>query len=265
MEGYYSRSKESADYSAKLTNTKSFSSIKEIVDKCKIIFITTTDDQIINVWNKVKKYNLKNKIICHCSGSLNSEIFSKKDKDFYSLSMHPMLAISSKENSYKDLDKAFFTLEGDKEAIEVMSKNLTRLANPYKVIATRNKSGYHLSTVAISNMVVGLSYMASKILENYGFTSKESLEALENLAKKNMDNLFTNGPIDALTGPIERTDTNTIESHIKYLDSKELYKEKEIYIDMSLLLIDIGRAKNPQRDYDDLESELKELKKRSKN
>ena len=107
--------------------------------------------------------------------------------------------------------------------------------------------------------------MASKILENYGFTSKESLEALENLAKKNMDNLFTNGPIDALTGPIERADTNTIESHIKYLDSKELYKEKEIYIDMSLLLIDIARAKNPQRDYDDLESELKELKKGSKN
>ena len=78
LEGYYSRSKKSADYSAQLTNTKSFSNIEQIVDNCNIIFITTTDDQIINVWDQLKEYKLKNKIICHCSGSLNSENFFKK-------------------------------------------------------------------------------------------------------------------------------------------------------------------------------------------
>ncbi len=257
LEGYYSRSKKSADYSAQLTNTKSFSNIEQIVDNCNIIFITTTDDQIINVWDQLKEYKLKNKIICHCSGSLNSEIFSKKDKDFYSLSMHPMLAVSSKENSYKDLDKAFFTLEGDKEALKVISTKLISLGNPYKIIDTGDKSGYHLSTVSISNMVVGLSYMASKILKTYGFTSKESLEALENLAKKNMDNLFANGPIDALTGPVERADTKTIRSHIKYLDKEELCNEKDIYLNLSLLLLELAKKKNSKRNYDDLECELK--------
>lgn len=77
LEGYYSKSKKSADYSAGLTNTKSFKNLKELVDNCNIIFITTTDDQILNVWEDLKKYNIAGKIICHCSGSLNSQIFQE--------------------------------------------------------------------------------------------------------------------------------------------------------------------------------------------
>lgn len=260
LEGYYSKSKKSADYSAGLTNTKSFKNLEELVDNCNIIFITTTDDQILNVWEDLKKYNIAGKIICHCSGSLNSQIFSRNKLDFYPISMHPMLAISSKENSYKDLDGSFFTLEGDKKALEIFTKNLDRLGNPYKIITTKDKSGYHLSTVCISNMVVGLSYMAEKILRSYGFTDKESLEALESLAKKNMDNIFAKGVVNSLTGPIERADINTISSHIKYLKENDIYIEKEVYLDISLLLIEIAKEKNPNRNYDNLSSKLEKEK-----
>lgn len=80
LEGYYSKSRQSASYSAGLTKTKAFTSIKEIVDTCNIIFVTTGDDQIARVWKDLKNYDLNQKIICHCSGSLSSEVFSSREK-----------------------------------------------------------------------------------------------------------------------------------------------------------------------------------------
>ena len=260
LEGFYSKSRQSASYSAGLTKTKAFTSIKEIVDTCNIIFVTTGDDQIARVWKDLKNYDLNQKIICHCSGSLSSEVFSSREKNYYSASIHPMLAISSKDKSYKDLKEAFFTLEGDRKALEVLAKNLDILYNPYKIIDTKDKSGYHLSTVCISNMVVGLSYMAEKILKTYDFTSQEARKSLEVLAKKNMENIFLNGPIDVLTGPIERADTSTIRSHIDYLEESDLAKEREIYLDMGLLLVEIAKSKNPQRDYDGIIDEIQKRK-----
>ena len=103
--------------------------------------------------------------------------------------------------------------------------------------------------------------MAEKILKTYGFTSQEARKSLEVLAKKNMENIFLNGPIDALTGPIERADTSTIRSHIDYLEESDLAKEREIYLDMGLLLVEIAKNKNPQRDYDGIIDEIQKRKK----
>lgn len=171
--------------------------------------------------------------------------------------MHPALAFSSKENSYKDLDDAFFTLEGDKEALDILTKNLDRLKNPYKILKTKDKSGYHLSTVCVSNLVIGLGYMATELLKIYGFSEREALDALKVLGEKNLENFFDRGAINSLTGPVDRGDYNTINSHFDFLDKHDLKIEKEVYSKISTLLLEISKKKNPNRDYNILEEELK--------
>lgn len=218
--------------------------------------ITTPDKEIKNVWDEIKNLDLKDKIICHCSGSFSSDIFKREDKDFSCASIHPALAFSSKENSYKDLNKAFFTLEGDKKAIDLLSENLKRLNNPHKILDTKDKSGYHLATVCISNMVIGLGYMASKLLKTYGFSEEDSLQVLEVLGKKNLDSFFNKGSVDSLTGPVDRGDLSTVKSHISFLEEHNMELEKEIYRDLSKLLLEIAKKKNPKRDYNLLEHEL---------
>ena len=88
------------------------------------IIITTPDGEIKNVWDSIKKLSITGKIICHCSGSLSSKVFSDIDNHkAYGYSIHPMFAISDKYNSYKNLNKAFITIEGSEKYLLNIKEN----------------------------------------------------------------------------------------------------------------------------------------------
>ena len=82
---YYFRSKgvNVIGFSSRSNNTEDFElySREKLINNSDIIFITTNDDNIQTVWNKIKDMNLKEKIICHCSGSVSSEIFKGADSE----------------------------------------------------------------------------------------------------------------------------------------------------------------------------------------
>lgn len=73
--GYYSRTRQSTDDAAAFTQSKAFYSLEALIDSCDTVFITTPDRAISEVWECIRHYNLKDKIICHFSGSLSSGIF----------------------------------------------------------------------------------------------------------------------------------------------------------------------------------------------
>ena len=99
---YYFRSKgvNVIGFSSRSNNTEDFElySREKLINNSDIIFITTNDDNIQTIWNKIKDMNLKEKIICHCSGSVSSEIFKGADSENV-CSVHPMLAFNSKNTS----------------------------------------------------------------------------------------------------------------------------------------------------------------------
>ncbi len=95
--GYYSKSQHSAKEAAIFTNTKHYSSLEDLIKNSDAIFITTSDNQISSVWNEIKRLPIKEKLICHCSGSISSDIFSNiNNLGAYGYSIHPMFAISDK-------------------------------------------------------------------------------------------------------------------------------------------------------------------------
>ena len=63
--GYYSRTRQSADDAAAFTQSKAFYSLEALIDSCDTVFITTPDRAISEVWECIRHYNLKDKIICH--------------------------------------------------------------------------------------------------------------------------------------------------------------------------------------------------------
>ena len=82
---------------------------------------------------------INNKLICHCSGSLSSEIFSDIRKyGAYGYSIHPMFAINDKYNSYKDLPNAFITIEGHKEYQGKLEQLFLSLGNKVQIISKEN-------------------------------------------------------------------------------------------------------------------------------
>lgn len=258
LTGFYSKSLDSARYSARLTKSHSYDSLDDLVANNQILIITTPDDSIKNIWSELQKFNIEGKIVCHCSGSLSSSIFFDcTAKKVHCCSFHPMLAISSKEEAYKTLGGAFFTLEGDVEALDVICRELDVHGNPYKVINSKDKRKYHLATVFISNLVVGLADISINLMKDYDFTEDEALQALSNLGKKNLDNIFSIGTKNSLTGPIERNDLATIRGHLSSIDGENYKFERKIYRDLSQYLVKIASEKNPDRDYSKITNLLK--------
>lgn len=240
--GYYSKNNESAKEAAEFTNSKYFKSMEELIKECDVIFITTPDRVIKEVWNNINKNIILNKIICHCSGSLSSEIFSNIiDYKAYSYSIHPLFAFSDKYNSHKTLNEAFITIEGDSRYLDFFKKMFLRLNNKVKVISKENKDKYHTAAVTVSNHVISLAQIGISLLEECGFSEDEANKALYPLMLNNIINIGQNGIVSSLTGPVERGDLDTVIKHIKCLKNED---DKVIYKLLSKKLVKIAKRKS---------------------
>ena len=248
--GYYSKDLDSAKKAAEFTDSKYYDDMENLVKECDTIFITTPDGTINKIWSCVKELSIKGKIICHCSGSLSSRVFSNIEYyNSYGYSIHPMFAFSDKYNSYNDLNKAFFTIEGPLEKMDLMKDLILGLGNKIKVISADNKAKYHAASVIASNHVIALVQAAVEELKECGFKEEDALEALYPLIFNNIKNIGASGIINSLTGPIERADAETIKNHLKCLSEEN----GELYKLLSRKLIRIAKKKNKDRNYRQIE------------
>lgn len=246
VSGYYSRSKDSAHNASLFTGTKHFLSVEELVKESTIIFITVPDDEIFNVYQKIKNNSLNGKILCHSSGSLSSHIFSDID-DFgaYSYSIHPIFPISSKYESYKVLKDAVFTIEGHEQYLPMLLELFMSMGVKIIPLKAADKSLYHLASVTVSNIFLALLGRSCNYLKSYGFDEKAAIDALYPLILSNINNALDKGITDALTGPAERGDLGTIAKHLGAMPEKH----RSVYRELTAELISIAELKNKNRDY----------------
>lgn len=251
--GYYSRSERSSFDAAQFTESNQFINLESIVQASDVIIITTPDDKIEEVWKEIKLLPIKEKIICHCSGSLSSHIFSQIcEESAFGYSIHPMFPISDKYNSYKNFKEAFITIEGDERYISHIQKLVSSLGNRNTIIKAEDKAKYHLASVMSSNLVTGLINLSVKYLNQCGFDNDEAVQALYPLIKSNIDNIKGKGVVNSLTGPIERGDISTISKHKKVIAKEDM----DIYMNLSKEILEIAKIKNKERDYFNLEEYL---------
>lgn len=253
ISGYYSKSQHSSKEAAIFTNTRQYNNLEDLIKNSDAIFITTPDNQIADVWNEVKKLPIKEKLICHCSGSISSEVFSNiNNHGAYGYSIHPMFAISDKYNSYKNLSQAFITIEGHEKYIEYLNMLFLNLGNDVAIINKENKSLYHAAAVTVSNLVLGLINNGVNYLEACGFTKEMAIKALYPLIENNLRNVKERGTVNSLTGPIERGDLSTVTNHLNVIPEED----KELYRLLSKNILKIAKVKNLDRDYKNLEEYL---------
>lgn len=251
--GYFSKNVDSIKGAANFTNTKEFYSLKEILSESDILFITTTDSEIESVWENLKKLSIKNKIICHCSGALSSEIFKGRENyNVFGYSVHPLFPIKDKYESYKSLKEAVFTVEGDETYINIIISMFSSIGNKVKEIKKEDKIKYHKSAVLVSNLVLGLISIGVEELESCGFYSDEALDSLYPLIKNNIKNIKEKGLYEALTGPVERGDLEIVKKHLEASTDEN----KEIYKLLSKKLLEIGKKKNENKNYKEMEDFL---------
>lgn len=247
--GYYSKSRESVEFAATFTNTAAFPSLGELVEAVSMIFITTPDDEIRPVWEKIAGQPIRGKIICHFSGSLSSVVFSGREQAGASgCSVHPMYAFSSKETSWQQLNQVLFTMEGDSHALNRVGLVLAQAGIRHFVIDSAKKERYHAAASMVSNMMIGLYQMSIDMLQDCGFEEAAARLLVEPLVRNNIENLLATSPEQALTGPIERNDVETVRKHLAVLTEEE----REVYTSLAQKLVETARRKNPDKEYGEI-------------
>ncbi len=251
--GYFSQNIESAKAAAKFTDTAYYDDLEELVDECDVLFLTVPDGQIEVMANKLSKLsvNLDGKIMCHTSGALSSQVFSGMCSRVYGYSIHPIYAVSSKTESYINFKECFVTIEGHDRYLHELVDIFKECGHEVKVISCDDKVKYHASAVFSSNLVIGLFDMAVKMLVECGFSQEEAENALKPLLKNNVDRMVLSNCKNALTGPVERCDTETVKKHLECLNNDE----KSVYTLLSKQLVKIAKMKN-NNDYSQLENIL---------
>ena len=253
--GYFSRSRESAMEAAGFTDTGYYDNLADIAKDSDTLFITVPDGTIGAVWENLRNLPIKDKNICHCSGSLSSAaFFDAEEKGAFAYSVHPLYAVSDKKSSYRGLADAYFTIEGSAENLEDMKECFQRLGNKVITMPRDKKALYHCAAVTVSNHIAALADMGVEMLVDCGFDHESAERALAPLIRGNAISVAELGASAALTGPVERGDHKTIEAHLKVLESFSI-KQENIYRLLSERLADIAERKHPDRDY----SKLREI------
>lgn len=245
--GYYSRTGQSADNAAAFTQSRAFYSLEPLIDSCDTVFITTSDRAIGEVWECIRHYNLKDKIICHFSGSLSSGIFSGIGVTGASCcSVHPMYAFSNKYTSYLQFNTACLSVEGQETAVQEVKGLFCGLGHKVFTINSCDKAKYHAAAVFASNYVTGAIHIAIQLLKECGFNESDARKLLAPVSLGNINSVLADGTVKALTGPVERGDISTIKKHLDVLGDESIIK---IYKELGKVLVSIAEEKNPDRDY----------------
>ena len=252
ISGFYDINSDNAAFAEKFTQTDCFSDMEELVKVSDTLFITTPDTVIGSVWDciiKNKNMSVKNKIVCHFSGALSSDVFTDSQSTGAGVcSIHPMLAFSDKLTSYRIPANTFFAVEGDETAVSAVKSLFENLGNTVCRIDKSKKSLYHTAASVLSNDIVAVLNFGYSPLEECGFSRDEAVKATQNLVLGNVKSVLENGCVNALTGPVERNDLQTVKKHVDSLQGED----RQIYILLAKRLVNLAKAKNGDRDYSEL-------------
>lgn len=262
ISGYYSRSGASAREAAEFTQSRYYTSLAEITRDSDTLFITVPDGAIGEIWDDMRNLPIRDKNICHCSGSIPSTVFfDAEERGAFRYSVHPLYAVSSKYTSYRELEKACFAIEGSQEHLEEIRTVFETMGNRVTAIDPDCKTLYHAAAVMVSNQLAALADMGTVLLKKCGFSEEDAICALAPLIEGNALAVASRGPVEVLTGPVERGDVQTVRNHLDgLLDfAGENEAGRDIltaYEALSRQLIRIAERKHPEKDYQQLEKEL---------
>lgn len=188
------------------------------LQRCDIVFLTVRDDGIHQVAQDIadSKADLSGCVFCHMSGSLTSDELLPLHSARGIFSFHTMTSLTG---GYVDFSKVMCTLqgEGDSGMLEAFAE-AARLT--YVTIKKEDKLLYHAASCICANYFVTLVDAAKDMYNSIGFSNQDAYALMLPLLEQVLANIRAGGAENALTGPISRSDTATLQKHVADLDQR---------------------------------------------
>jgi predicted short-subunit dehydrogenase-like oxidoreductase (DUF2520 family) len=224
--------------------------LEEIYNGGGIVFLCIPDNQIKITAKKISglKLPFSKYIFVHLSGALDiSTLDALKKKKGLTASLHIMQSFPTKRPV--PIKSCYAAVETEsKTAREILfglAKNIS--LKPFK-LNSESKTFYHLAGVFASNFLVGNLYEAKKAFEKTGNKQIDFFEMISPIVSSTLANIKKAGVVNALSGPIERGDIQTVKKHLSTL-KKDTARTKNNtmlinYIAQSLSLLEVAEKKH---------------------
>lgn len=219
--------------------------LKAIARKADIVFITTSDDAIEKVCEKIASVRGFNSgaIVFHTCGALSSEILkSARNNGAKIVSLHPLQSFANVKKAVKNLPGSYFCIEGDESALSIAREIVVVLRGKEITLNVYKKPFYHAGACAVSNFLVATVGFGLELFEAAGIERHDALKVLMPLIKGTVKNIETLGIPSALTGPISRGDTGVIEDHLKAI-SEERPETLRLYTELGRYTVKVAIEK----------------------
>ncbi len=216
-------------------------SVKELPEDLGFVLLCLRDQEIQIVvaelaeWRSSRGKQSSHPVIAHTAGALSAEVLAPlREHGCHTLAWHPLQTFTGDEGP-ELLRGVTFGLDGDEEAVKICEFIARDLGGiPFRV-PPELRPLYHLGGVFACNLMAALIGQSLDLLWEVGMDQQRALQALGPLLESTLHNISRLGLPDALTGPIKRGDTETIQKHLDILSSRQ--EAKEIYRILSLALL----------------------------
>ncbi|MBW2305818.1 MAG: DUF2520 domain-containing protein [Deltaproteobacteria bacterium] len=206
--------------------------LREAAREADTVFLTTQDDRIAEADAEIAGCGAlrPGTVVAHSSGVHASSLLSAcRGRGCSVGSMHPLQTVANTSSGIRNLPGSYFCVEGDPQAVEILSLLAADLEGHLLTIPTASKPLYHAAAVMACNYFVGLVGAALDAAERIPVARDEALRALLPLIQGTVKNLAAQGMPHALTGPVARGDVRTVSQHMDIIgclcpEVLELYK-----------------------------------------
>lgn len=214
----YSRSRTSSTRLArKVKRCHVCNTPQEVSDFAQAIFITTPDDIIADVAEKLKWH--EGQIIIHCSGVHSTDILEPAHRYGASVCcLHPLQTFASIEEAINNIAGSTFALEGDQKILDIARDMAKAMNGNIIFLKAGDKVLYHAAAVTLSNYLVTLMKTAADLWQSFGIPQDQAVKSLLPLLKGTVNNIERVGIPNCLTGPIARGDVETVRKHVIALE-----------------------------------------------
>lgn len=182
--------------------------------------ITTNDASIKATAEKLATSGLldEKSIVFHCSGLLSSSELEAITATGVSVaSVHPVMSFAYPLTNLHSFAGTQCGIEGDRVSLETLVPLFESIGAKCFSIQPDKKALYHAASVLCCNKLTALAEASIQLFEASGLERQVAIQMMQPLMETTLSNIFQQGTVKALTGPIARGDSSSVESHIDAL------------------------------------------------
>lgn len=236
--------------------TTSSGEIPGVVHDANVVIVAVRDPQIAGVISELAGASTapigfsrpshpviaSGSVVLHTSGIAEARSLDLlRAAGFSCGTFHPLAPFAVTDRVPELMRGGWIGLDGDDSARSAGRRLAGHLGARTLDIPPGGKPAYHAAAVMASNFPVALAYAASALMRSTGIPERSAHSAVHTLIDAAVANMATRTPVDALTGPVVRGDTETVRKHLETLSSQpELY---EVYRSLSELALKIAEQR----------------------